>query len=237
MAKTALHNLNAGMVLDHSVMIGLSAVDLSKCISLIRMHDKKSLFVVDNADIFFTPASLVSLMTNKDGRYVVVNEALGGFFTQQQVEALTGANKVAGAIEGLAVFDQEQEHDDNDVIVNLGVKPYEFAAVPAGWSVGTHMSLGATKIKRKIKTPQGDGTMFFMSPKDFEKLWLWASQAWAGIIKGEVPVKFQTGLGVKSAMAEPNKIVMGGNIIYRYEIEQVAKYRGWAVPDAVKVAA
>lgn len=232
--KTVLHSLNSGLVLDRSVFVGLSANDMLQTIGTIRAAGIKKLYIIDGAEAFFTAPNLINLIHVNDPMVNVVNEALGGFFTNQQIDALTAGPVIAPQ----AAQPEVQQHQDGDVIVNMGQQPqYIFAQVPQGWSVGNNMSLGQNKIKRKVKNGDGDGTMFYMSPADFEKLWLFASQVWAGVPGVMANKKFNTGMGSKLAVVMADRISIGGNYIRRYEIEQVAKYRGWAMPNAAKIAA
>lgn len=232
--KTVLHTLKSGLVLDRAIFASLPATDMAYIINNIRAATGKPLYVVDGAETFFTPATLVLLMGQKDSRYELVNEALGGFFTEAQIAALTNNHAVAGMQKAFDVIKPEAAKDP--LIVNLGGEQapvvYGFSPVPPGWSISSHMSLGHTKIKRKLKNAEGDGTMFAMTPEDYEKLWLLASKAWAGIPGAPVTAKFNTIMGVKLAAVADDRISLGGNYIRRYEIEQVAKYRNWAIPLA-----
>ena len=227
MEKQVLHNLNSGLVLDRSLFVDLTTGGILSTIQAIRAAEGKTLYVVDSAEAFFTPQTLVYLLHENDSGYLLVNEGLGNFFTDGQIKALTGGNA--------------------EMVMPAGIIPpappnelaggYTFDPVPDGWSISANMSLGATKIKRKVKNPEGDGTMFFMSPQDFEKLWLFASKFW---LTGneEVPTAFfNTGVGVKKAVLYDDMVVLGGNHIRRYELEQVAKYRNWAMPQAAEIAA
>lgn len=226
MEKIVLHNLNSGMVLDRSVLITLPADELSQTIASIRAAGAKSLVVVDSAETFFTPAALVKLLQANSHRYKMVNEALGGFFTDQQIQALTGHPDPADPAD--------------DVIVNLGAPEpgvYTFAKVPEGWSISGNISLGDTRIRRKVNNSDGDGTLFFMSPQHFEKLWLFASKAWCGIEGAPLQSTFNTGQGNLKATVMDDRIAIGGNYVRRYEIEQIAKYRNWVMPQQVAVAA
>lgn len=238
-AKNALHNLKSGLVLDHGVFVALSQHDLWSCIEDMRVHNNKPLCIVGDAQAYFTPQKLLELIQTDNEQYILVNEALGGFFTEQQIEALGGGNLVKKAIIGAA---QKEGHQDEDVIVNLGGQKvnenqgYSFAHVPPGWTVTGNMSLGPTKIKRKVANNDGDGTLFFMGPKDFEKLWLFASKAWSSA-DAPISTKINTGLGFKTALLHDDKVELGGNYIRRYELEQVAKHRNWAMPANVKIAA
>lgn len=229
--KTVVHNLNSGLVLDRSVLVTLSSENISHTIAGIRAANGKQLYVIDGAEDFFKPTTLVALLGQKDKRALVCNEGLGGFFTNEQITALTAQPQAVmdeAVIKPAAVVDP--------LIVNLGAPaaagPYLFAQVPEGWSIPTNFSLGATKIRRKCKNTDGDGTMFAMSPGDFEKLWVFSSEAWAGIEGAPLQASFSTYQGKLKATVQDDRIVLGGNYIRRYEIEQIAKYRNWAIPQA-----
>lgn len=234
--KTVLHLLGSGMVLDQGLFVALPATDMSEIISTIRAAGAKPLYIVDGAEAFFTPKVLVALIGQQDPRCHVVNQALGNFFTEKQISALFGNMADAEAV----IQPQAAAEVQGDLIVNLGVvkqQGYSFQPVPEGWSITTHMSLGATKIKRKIKNAEGDGTLFYMSPEAFKSIWLHASKAWAGVEDAPLTMMVSTGVGYKQATVQDDRINIGGNYIRRYEIEQVAKYRGWAIPDVLAIAA
>ncbi len=237
--KTVLHNLPSGMVLDRSSLVVLGSTDIQKWVDVIRAAGDKDLLVVPSAEHFFKPNVLIEMIGQKNPRFKLVNEGLGGFFTEPQIAALMGANHAIGHQAAIQHAGMDQ-HNGDEIVVNVGADPapegYVFAVPPQGWSVGGNMSLGPTKIKRKVKNPEGDGTLFFMHPNDFEKLWMAALKAWSGV-DAPIQVKVMTGLGACIATIQDDRITLKGNYIRRYEIEQVAKYRGWAMPNAVVMAA
>lgn len=232
MDKTVVHTLNSGLVLDRSVLVTLSSENISHIIAGIRAANGKQLYVIDGAEEFFKPTTLVALLGQKDRRALVCNEGLGGFFTDAQIVALTAQPQ---AVMDGAMIKPAAVHDP--LIVNLGAQPdvapagYVFAKVPEGWSLSNNISLGQTKIRRKIKNSDNDGTLFAMTPEDFEKLWKFASKAWAGIEDAPLQSSFSTYQGKLKATVQDDRISLGGNYIRRYEIEQIAKYRHWAMPE------
>lgn len=238
--KTVLHNLASGMVLDRSMLILAPIADIESSIATIRAANGKPLYLIDGAENFFTPQKLISLIAEKDKRSIVVNEGLDHFFTDKQMAALANQYvpqnvaviKPGGAADGDLVVDlgQHQQHaplaDGNH---NAG--QYIYADVPDGWNINTHMSLGPTKIKRKIKNSDGDGVMFYMSPGDYEKLWTMARNAWAQVEDAPLVATFMTSMGKLKATIQDDRISLGGNYVRRYEIEQVAKHRNWLLPQ------
>jgi len=237
MVNQVLYTLASGLVLDNSVLGELTVDETTQTIQTIRAAGDKPLIVIDGADAFFTQAKLVDFIAHKDAKALLVNEQID-LFNIDQMNLLLGNHPDHQPLPAQG----GDGGGEGEVIVGLG-KPapiaanggYTYAMVPAGWSVGTHMSLGPTKIKRKLKNADGDGIMFYMGPTDFEKLWLYASKAWSG--EDCPPIYFNTGMGKKLAHIQDDRISIGGNYIRRFEIEQVAKYRGWQLPAGVKVAA
>lgn len=230
--KVLLTTLASGMVLDRSLFVNQNADQMCDTITAISKANK-GLLIVDDSSAFFTPDTLISMIANKDGRYRLVNEQIA-FFTDAQIKALMGEqNAPPPANNGHGGYGQKPAADGGVIIGKgdaVGPIGYNFAEVPQGWTIGTKMSLGQTKIKRKVKSAQNDGTAFYMSPASYQKLWTHASKIWAG--KPQGAMKFDTSEGVRTAAVEVDCIKFGFNVIRRYEIEQVAKYRGWGLPIA-----
>lgn len=233
MPKIALYALASGLVLDRSALIEQPANEFQNTLTTVRQTPpNKLLVVVDDAEAFFNPKTLVAMLNHGDNRAQLINEHIS-FFTEAQMQELMKQNAAQG----------KQPAGDGNLIVDLGAgagaKPadpaimgYKYADVPEGWSVHSHMSLGATKVRRKIKSKEGDGTMFAVKPDNYQKLWNFAAAAWAGIPAAPAKMMIDTYQGKMSATVQDDRIAIGGNYIRRYEIEQVAKYRGWAIPKA-----
>lgn len=216
--QTSLYDLGTGFVLDRSVFANLGNNQMSEIITALRAGNGKPFTVVDSADQFFNVDNLIVLVAKKDPGARLVNQQVK-FFTEKQLDTMFGANNP-----GVVVVDDDVIH----VGANAG---YKFAEVPAGWSISNNVSLGPTKIKRKIKNSDGDGVLFYMHPTDVQALWTYASAIWSGA-QDNIGKVFNTGQGKKQVTVMPDRISLGGNHIRRYEIEQIAKYRGWGLAQA-----
>lgn len=213
----ALTILQQGIVLDRTIFRQFGADLMAETITAIS-NNKKPLLVVDDAEQFFTVENLIKLVQLKDGRFNLVAEKLGGAqnvvvapqVVQEVLEAVEAPQAPANAIGG-----------------------YQFAEVPDGWSIGNNMSLGQTKIKRKLPNGFGDGTEFYLSPAQFLGLWSNVSKYWANIPKASQSMMLTTPLGRKTAYFTMDKVTVGGHTLRRYEIEQVAKHRGWVFPEQI----
>lgn len=241
--KQTIYALPSGTVVCRTSLNALLLDQLSDRLSQLVADQPKALMVVANAEIFFTADNLITMIANKDGRYRLVNEKIK-FFTEDQIKALMGANgEVVKAADFQGLNDAPEVPvvpDDGGVVVGkkpAAVNGYHFVQVPAGWSISGDCSLGATKIKRKRNNGDGDTTNSWVSTKDYPKLWAFASSVWAGYKAIGSTISVTTGAGLVTAKVYANYVLIGGNIVRRYEMEQIAKYRGWAFPEmAVKAA-
>ena len=236
--KVALHALKSGLVLDRGVLIEQSVSELTATIATLRAAEGNTpLFVISDAESFFTPNTLIDCVAHQDAQALIINEKIG-FFTQEQLNALMGVEGNTGEQIAPHAVHEEGVVALGQPAANKPIQGYTYAPVPAGWTIANNMSLGPTKIRRKVKSAEGDGTAFFMSPAAYEKLWNFAALVWVGVDGAPTKAMFATGMGQKQAIVEPTRISIGGNYIQRYELEQVAKYRGWGLPvPEAKVAA
>jgi len=235
MPKNILHVLEQGVVLDRSQFVALNSAGIAGTITAIT-KEGKPLLVVDDASTFFTVASLIDLVKAKDGRYNLVAEYLGA--NVQVAEA--GLQKIADMAQAHGIDDAVVIKKMDELVVKKQVAPgmeaYPFAEVPDGFSIGADWSLGQTKIKRKRSNPHGDGTQFYVAAGGFQAMAEAALKWWSDGILGGASMLVQTSEGPGRAYFKVDHVSIGGNVIRRYEIEQIAKYRAWAFP-AAKVAA
>jgi len=235
MAKNILHVLQQGVVLDRSQFVALNSAGIAGTITAIT-KEGKPLLVVDDAKTFFTVASLIDLVKAKDGRYNLVAEYLGANVQVAEV----GLQKVADMAQAHGIDDAAVIGAMDDLVVKKQVAPgmdaYPFAEVPDGFSIGADWSLGQTKIKRKRTNPQGDGTQFYLAPAGFLAMTEAALKYWSDEGPAPASILIETSNGLRRAYFKPDRVDIYGNIIRRYEVEQIAKYRAWAFPGA-KVAA
>jgi hypothetical protein len=232
--KIHTHMLPSGNVIDRSIFVALSADKMAEAIAKVAGN---GLLVVDDASAFFTTDNLIQLIAKKDPKSALVNEKVNAF-TNDQLKMLLG---VQNAQPAAAVV------DDGGVIVGKApVKPlpilgYPFAVVPANWSVGANISLGPNKIKRKVKNINGDGTQFFVATKSYKALCEAAILYWAGIDnKNSIVIQCggqNEGPVHRTATFGADYVACGFNKLRRYELEQVAKYRGWFPANLLQQAA
>jgi hypothetical protein len=209
-AIVGLLTLKSGVVLDRGVFKNANADAMADTITAIT-NAGKPLLVIEDAKTFFTIPNLIKMVKDNDPRHALIAEAL---------------NANGQFIGGVQAKPPEEEPG---VVVkkNFG---YTFAEVPQGFSIGANMSLGPTKIKRKIKSALGDGTTFYMTPAEYQRVFASASKFWANVPGAAQSILCQSSDGQKTAYFSVDMVTIGGNILRRYEMEQVAKYRGWAFP-------
>lgn len=211
--KAAIHNLQSGFVVDRSVLVGMTGEEIRDIFSTARVNPNKRLVVIDNASTFFTAENLLKNIKSKNNDYMMIAEKAGVALSEEKIKALLLAEKV-----------------QEDIIALMKPK-YVFAEVPAGWSFAADISFGPTQVRRKRPNGQGGGANnYYVSPGQLEKLWLIASKRWAS---GKAPAEnpeVRAGDYKRRAVINETNIQLGCQIVQRYELEQVAKHKGWAFP-------
>lgn len=235
--KAHLHTLKSGLVLDRSVFRDLTSNQMAEVITNLPANIG-GLMVVDDADMFFTPDTLIRLFSQKDGRFILVNEKIN-FFTEEVANQLMDSFQPANGLKAEVIkpiIKQEALVDEyaGGVVVKAKAPEvgagYQFAVVPPNWNVAAHMSLGPNKMKRR-------GSNFYLSPMDLEGLWLAASRYWAKVPGSNNKMAINTPNGLRTATFSMTNVVIGHDSFLRHEIEQVAKHRGWAFPQVAAIAA
>lgn len=215
--KKALHVLASGMVLDRSVLVGLDAANIGVMIAAIRLADQaRPLTVITSADDFFTSDNLINMIKAKDKAYLLIAEHTGLVITNDDVAALWAADATVAKIRGAMM------------------PKWVFMNVPEGWTIADDLSLGDTRIRRKRPNKMGDSVAYYTSPEQMKKLWDYASKVWAGQKPGDnIEVAANGAQYRRKASVSLNVVTLGCQVIQRFELEQLAKHRGWAFPPIV----
>lgn len=209
--KVALHTLTAGVVLDRSVLVGLSSDEIHSVFEKVRLSGADSkLVVTDNADTYFTAPNLLKLIRAKNTDFFLIAEKAGMVVSGEDVAAILHADEVTAKITAAMV------------------PPYPWVKKPEGWTFASHVSFGPTKVKRRPGT--GD-TTFALGPKQIEVLWGYASKKWATGKSVVVPSGSYAGYNRRPEV-HADRVVIGCQTIWRYELEGIAEHKGWAVPAA-----
>jgi hypothetical protein len=232
--KIHTHMLPSATVIDRSMFVQLNADKMAEAIAKVAGGN---LLVVDDASAFFTTDNLIQLIAKKDPKSALVNEKVAAF-TNDQLKMLLGVQNAPGAAAAPAAMIA----DDGGVVVGkANAGGYNFAPVPANWSVAANMSLGPNKIKRKVKNMNGDGTQFFVATESYKALCEAAINYWAGIDnKDSIVIQCggqNEGPVNRTATFGKDYVSCGFNKLRRYELEQVAKYRGWFPANLLQQAA
>lgn len=223
--KLALHIMPSGCVIDRSAVLTLDSNNMGVFLTELLANAPKGVLVVDNADVFFTADNLITMIANKDGRYRLVNERIK-FFTDDQIKALIGPQQAPAA----------QPEPDGGVVVKKAEPGYQWAEVPEGWTIGKNISLGATKIKRKIANHFGDSPNFYLSPANFQMVANAAMLYWSNSPGAAPSIVVKTDVGNRTGAFGPSIVAFGFTMLRRWEVEQIAKYRGWVPANLANAA-
>lgn len=206
-AKIALHVLNAGLVLDRSVFVGQTVAEMQATLYQLRNTLKKGFTVIENANSFFTAANMLALIKADDNAYKLIAEKAGVTLRDDVVQSIKSAEIAIKAI--------------NDSMV-APLPPYPFSAVPADFDVTKKFEL--CNNGQSFRRVGGGATK--LSLLQGELIWRYLSASWA---VGRVPeAKYFRDNRVSKHMDDQYRV--GCQYVQRYEVEQIAVWRGWKFP-------
>lgn len=214
--KTTLHVLTSGMALDRAALLSLDIGAMNAVIAEIRAHPQLPVVVITSADDFFTADNAIAMIRQKDKGYKLIAEHAKIEITNDDVAALWAADATVAKIKAAMV------------------PKWTFQQVPEGWTIKDDLSLGDTRIRRKRKNAQGHGVDYYFTPEQAQKLWTFAAKRWAtqnphlGADSHEVSAN--GGQYKRKVSVSSQQLTIGCQSIMRYELEQLAKYRGWPFP-------
>lgn len=207
-AKIALHVLTAGLVLDRSVFVGQTVAEMKATIGSIRGAPKKAVTVIENANTFFTAANMLDLIKANDDGYKLIAEKAKVTLRDDDVAAIKAAESAKKAIEASMVPPKP---------------PYPFADVPAGFNIRSKFEIcNGGKSLRRIG---GHNTLSLLQG---QLIWRYLADFWS---KNQVvPSKYFRDHRV--FQLDNGRFRIGCQEAYRYEIEQLALWQGWAFPGS-----
>lgn len=218
--KSSLHVLNAGLVADRSVLIGLTSPEMASVFATLRMsvNTKKTLTVIDNGNTFFTSANMLELIKANDDKYRLIAEKAGVTLREEDIQAIQGAEAAKKAIEAAMI---------------PPIPPYPFGPKPANWSVATDLTIttGNRATVRRLRTnPNANGTGYSISVLQLKRIWAIASVRW----KTKTSVRHIGSISAdgysRSGTVYDAHVEVGCQTIRRYELEQLALHLNWDFP-------
>lgn len=220
--KIHFYLLRSGMVVDRSVLVGLTSDQLQTTLSGIQAASVTThLKVIDNAKSFFTSENMLVLIRADDQDYRLIAEQAQVDITPADIAAIHLADKVQAAIV---------------LKMTPPIPPYTFDIVPEGWTVADYLSITAGErgtVVRKKPNPNGGGTGYRISLKQLQRIWLIASRRWANLITTQLVGEVNADGYRKPAYINNTSIDIGCQRVQRYELEQLAKHQGWEFPEPV----
>lgn len=201
--------LNAGTIVQRSEVNRLTAEGLTALMATLAASGKP-VRVVDSTTNFFRDASLFEAIDRGDLSTVeLIAERRGLVLTIADLTQITS-------------FNQFKERLAAQLVAS---KPaYDFADLPAGWTLEDNIVITAKGVYRK------GNSSYRIGEKTLERIWKAASGNWAGNLESNRISDIQAAGYNRSAIIRDNEIEIGCQTIYRYEIEQVALHFAWEFP-------
>jgi hypothetical protein len=168
---------------------------------------------VDSFRTFFSSKSLINALETGNDQWSLIAEKLGITLTADDLDIVNRANAIRKSI-----------------IKKAGsvIPDYPFVAVPAGWSVETHLDIGKQRLGRLKNSPHGDLTHHHMTLTQAHRLWRVASKYWTGKRDSTYVSDVASARGGRLSK---DSVEIGCQTIRRYELEQLALHQGWDFPE------
>lgn len=205
-------DLSKAVIVDRAGLNKLPTNEMAPALAEIYGRDKP-VIIMDNTASFFSDTSLFSKLDNNGPDLDMILEKRGIILTEEQWGVITSFHDLKGYI--LTQIEA----------LRPPPPPYEFAKVPDGWTVLTHLRVSKSRV---IRHP---GNGYYMTIKQAQQLWEYASQYWAGNTKDRFGVGREYGTHWKVPEFTNTSIRVGCQEVQRYEMEQLALSQGWVFPQ------
>lgn len=210
--KEVMTTLNSGVVVDRSVLISLSSSALQN-VFLGVVASGKNFVVVDNYHSFFNSDSMLKLIESGSDDYKMIAEKFNISVSDAEVAAIQRAVELRKEITEKA---------------KPPIPPYEFAIVPTDWSVDTNIRATGQSVRRITNgRPAGHS----IGLKTLQNVWLLASERW-GKNNPKRTMSVTADGYTRTAEVLPDRVVIGCQVVQRYELEQFAKSKDWPFPKS-----
>lgn len=177
------------------------------------------------------------------GKTVRVVESTSEFFNDANFFAAVDAGDVAS----LQLIAEQRKIflNDNDLdnirqfvafksvlkqMLDAARPPYEFAELPADWKFDQNIRITAKGVYR------AGNSDYKISLSMLERIWKQASRVWANMDNNKNVGEIRAAGYSRTGMICDDRIDIGCQTIYRYELEQLAVQQGWPLPEKVEAS-
>lgn len=217
-AKIALHVLAAGLVLDRSVFVGQTALEMGATLATLRVSPRKTLTVVENGITFFTASNMLDLIKANDDSYKLIAEKAKVTLRDEDVQAIQAAEAAKKVIEAAMI---------------PPIPPYPFRAVPDGWKASEKFQF--VNNGRSMSRVGASSATYRIGTAGAQRLWARISVYW---LKGLTFPSQYVDVGTERRIQQNgDEVRIGCQSVQRFEIEQIALWQGWKFPDVIVVDA
>lgn len=205
--------LPSGTVIDRLKLNSLPSDKMAPALAAIYMKENARVVVVDDVRKFFGLASLLGALDNDDANLDLILEHNKIELTDDDLKTIKAATEIKSRIKTAI-----------EAARKAMIPPYQFATIPDGWSIETHINIGDKYVTRK-----NDST-YRLGHRTLRALWDVAAPFWVGNVRYPDSIYVQAG-GGNHARFEQDRILIGCQQIRRHELEQVALALGFTFPE------
>jgi hypothetical protein len=202
--------LTTGIVIAKSDILNATTAEISTFIN-DAILDQNPVMVVDSIQQFFSAKNLDKAIQDGDVTSIrMIAEKRGFEVTQDELIRIVNFKS----------FRTELAARERSIPLK-----YEFAEVPAGWTVDNELSITKRGVYRK-KGSSG----YTIGIKTLENLWNAASKVWSNDADAVNAIDVRASGYTHTASIGSKDITIGCQTIKRFELEQLAVNQGWKIP-------
>lgn len=208
-------NLPSGIVVQRSTISHMVGTDMTETINRL-IASGKTVRVVESTSEFFNDANFFAAVDAGDvASLQLIAEQRKIFLTDDDLD------NIRQFVAFKSVLKQ---------MLDAARPPYEFAELPADWKFDQNIRITAKGVYR------AGNSDYKISLATLERIWKQASRVWAKLDNNKNVGEIRAAGYNRTGMVRDNRIEIGCQTIYRYELEQLAVQQGWPLPEKVEAA-
>lgn len=202
-------DLPSGIVIQRNSLSQQVGKDMTATLNSL-IASGKTVRVVESASEFFNDASFFAAVDSGD---------------IASLQLIAEQRKIALSEDDLANIGQFVSFKaDLKAMLDAARPPYEFAELPAGWT----SDMIRITAKGVYRAGHSD---YKISLAMLERIWKTASRRWANLDSEKQIQDIRAAGYNRTGVVRDTGVEVGCQIIYRYELEQLALQQGWEIPS------
>lgn len=206
-------DLPSGVVIQRSTISHMVGKDMSETINRLIASGKTVRVVESTSEFFNDPNFFAAVDAGDVSSLQLIAEQRKIFLSDDDLE------NIRQFVAFKSVLKQ---------MLDAARPPYEFAELPADWTFDKCIRITAKGVYR------AGNSDYKISLATLERIWKQASRVWAGLDNDKNVDEIRAAGYSRTGTIRNDRIEVGCQTIYRYELEQLAVQQGWSLPEKVE---